>query len=153
MRLPIWLPQPIAAPTYTACELRRQGRGGTLRTARYIRSKCCLMTKRSSPFAGYAWEELHGDTAWASGDLIAGQQQATESGMAQEDLMNEARHFVRRAGERIRCAATGILAYTPRSGLLEGCMLQALVDRFRVLRGTARQEVNSRRGRAWDRPS
>lgn len=102
-------------------------------------------------FVGYAWEELHGDVELATGDLLAGKRSADEACMTHDDLLNEARCFVRDTDELIHIAASGILACLPSSGILQGRTLEKLVERFRPIdKSTARQSVNaSRMGQPW----
>lgn len=79
---------------------------------------------------GYAWEELHGDTACAANDLRDGNRLADEAERSREDLLNEAREFVRTADELIRVAALILLATVPKSGILKNRTLRGVLDWF-----------------------
>ncbi len=76
-------------------------------------------------FAGYAWEELHGDTRWGSDDWIVGKQSDPENW---ERNLADARRYVVKADVAIRYGAAGILQAMPVKGLLEGKKLQKLLQ-------------------------
>jgi hypothetical protein len=82
-------------------------------------------------YVGYAWEEAHGDVALATSDLRDGNRRADEAGQSREDVLNEAREFVRFGEGAIRVVAASILAVMPVSGILESRKLQKLIDWFR----------------------
>ena len=75
-------------------------------------------------FAGYAWEELHGDTRWGREDLIFGKQSDPKNW---ERNLEDARRYVAKADAAIRYGAAGMLQAMPVKGLLEGKKLQKLL--------------------------
>ena len=81
--------------------------------------------------AGYAWEELHGDIAYAKSDLDEGYRLADEASESSGKLLDEAREFVRVGDELIRYAALGILAGMPKAGVLTGNKLNNILSWFR----------------------
>ena len=76
-------------------------------------------------FAGYAWEELHGDTRRGSEDLISGKHSDPQNW---ERNLADARRYVVKADTAIRYGAAGILQAMPVNGLLEGKKLQKLMQ-------------------------
>jgi hypothetical protein len=77
-------------------------------------------------FVGFAWEELHGDPAFADVDLQAGfsyAKSAVEDGCTAlekaEEIMDRARSFIVVADHQIHVAAVGLLGLMPKHGELK----------------------------------
>jgi hypothetical protein len=89
-------------------------------------------------FVGVAWEELHGDLAFADVDLQAGfryAKSAVESGGTAlekaEEILDKARSFVIVADRQIRVAAVGLLGLIPKHGELKRPKTAHLVNALR----------------------
>lgn len=75
-------------------------------------------------FAGYAWEELHGDTARGKDDRISAEHSDPENW---ERNLADAHQYVVQADTAIRYGAAGILQAMPLNGPLKGKKLQKLL--------------------------
>ena len=89
-------------------------------------------------FAGYAWEELHGDTGWGSDDRTVGKQSDPENW---ERNLADARQYVVKADTAIRYGAAAILQAMPVNGLLEGKKLQKLLHWLKPYASSAPRRV------------
>lgn len=72
-------------------------------------------------FAGYVWEEVHGEGHRAPADWEAGIRAANELGMPYQPFLDAAERFVIvDAAHAIRDAAVGVVCLMPRTGFLPG---------------------------------
>jgi hypothetical protein len=88
---------------------------------------------------GYAWEELHGDTAHAEHDLRSGYRHADAGGHSRIDLLNEAREFVRAGSAAFQTVAKILLALTNAAGELGDKHLAQLERVIRECLGRSRR--------------